>query len=142
LIYPNADVPIVQLSLRAGLDPAAHLELGRALAALRRQDVLIVGSGMSYLREFGMDSNPESDRFDAWLTEAACLTDPEQRSARLAQWKTAPGARRAHPREEHLIPLMVAAGAAGEDAGTKIFEDRIMGAAISAFGFGMQANEI
>jgi aromatic ring-opening dioxygenase catalytic subunit (LigB family) len=99
---------------------------------------------MSYhnLREFGMDSNPESDRFDAWLTEAACLPDPEQRSARLAQWKTAPGAGRAHPREEHLIPLMVAAGAAGEDAGTKIFEDRIMGAAISAFGFGMQTQEI
>jgi aromatic ring-opening dioxygenase catalytic subunit (LigB family) len=139
LIFPNADVPIVQLSLKAGLDPAAHVALGRALAPLRRQGVLIAGSGMSFhnLRDFGLDPNPESDRFDAWLTDAACTPDPEQRAAKLDQWKSAPGARKAHPREEHLIPLMVAAGAAGEDLGTKIFQDRIMGAAISAFGFGM-----
>ncbi len=139
LIYPNADVPIVQLSLKAGLDPAAHIELGRALAPLLRQGVLIVASGMSYhnLREFSLNPNPESDRFDEWLTEAACTPDPEERGAKLMRWKNAPGARGAHPREEHLIPLMVAAGAAGEDAGSKIFQDRIMGAAISAFGFGM-----
>jgi aromatic ring-opening dioxygenase catalytic subunit (LigB family) len=144
VIYPNADVPIVQLSLKAGLDPAAHMELGRALAPLRRQGVLIVGSGMSYhnLREFGLEHNQDSDRFDAWLTDAACTPDPEQRTAKLAQWRNAPGARKAHPREEHLIPLMVAAGAAGEDAGLKIFHDRIMGAAISAFGFGTPANLI
>ena len=144
LIYPHADVPIVQLSLKAGLDPAAHIALGRALAPLRQQGVLIVGSGMSYhnLREFGLDPNPDSDRFDTWLTGAACTPDPAERSAKLVQWKNAPGAPRAHPREEHLIPLMVAAGAAGEDAGSKIFHDRIMGAAISAFGFGMPADLI
>jgi aromatic ring-opening dioxygenase catalytic subunit (LigB family) len=139
VIYPDAGVPIVQLSLKTGLDSAAHIELGRALAPLRRQGVLIVGSGMSFhnLREFGRDPNPESDLFDAWLSEAACTADPETRAAKLAQWKNAPGARRAHPREEHLLPLMVAAGAAGDDAGSKIFHDRIMGASISAFGFGM-----
>jgi aromatic ring-opening dioxygenase catalytic subunit (LigB family) len=138
-IYPDADVPIVQLSLKTGLDPTAHIELGRALAPLRDQDVLIVGSGMSYhnLREFGLDPNPESDRFDEWLTDAACTPDPDRRNAKLNQWKNAPGARRAHPREEHLIPLMVAAGAAGQDAGSRIFQDRIMGATISAFGFGI-----
>ncbi len=144
VIYPDAGVPLVQLSLKAGLDPAAHIELGRALAPLRRQGVLIVGSGMSFhnLQEFGLDPNPESDRFDAWLTEAACTPDPGERSAKLAQWQKAPGARRAHPREEHLIPLMVAAGAAGEDVGSKIFHDRIMGAMISAFGFGMPSDLI
>jgi aromatic ring-opening dioxygenase catalytic subunit (LigB family) len=144
VIYPDAAVPLVQLSLKAGLDPAAHIELGRALAPLRRQGVLIVGSGMSYhnLREFGLDPNLESDRFDAWLTDAACTPDLEARSAKLLQWKNAPGARRAHPREEHLIPLMVAAGAAGADVGLKIFQDRILGAAISAFGFGMPADLI
>jgi aromatic ring-opening dioxygenase catalytic subunit (LigB family) len=144
VIYPDAGVPVVQLSLKAGLDPEAHIELGRALAPLRRQGILIVGSGMSYhnLREFGLNPNPESDRFDAWLTDAALTSDPEERSAKLLQWKNAPGARRAHPREEHLIPLMVAAGAAGEDAGSKLFHDRIMGAAISAFGFGLPANLI
>ncbi len=144
LIYPHADVPIVQLSLKAGLDPAAHIALGRALAPLREQGVLVVGSGMSYhnLREFGLDPNPDSDCFDTWLTGAACTPDPAERSAKLTRWKNAPGAPRAHPREEHLIPLMVAAGAAGEDAGSKIFHDRIMGAAISAFGFGMPADLI
>lgn len=144
VIYPHAGIPIVQLSLKAGLDPAAHIELGQALAPLRRQGVLIVGSGMSYhnLPEFGLDPNQDSDRFDAWLTDAACSPDSDQRAAILTQWKNAPGARRAHPREEHLIPLMVAAGAAGEDAGSKIFHDRIMGAAISAYGFGMPGDLI
>ncbi len=144
VIYPNADVPMVQLSLKSGLDPTEHIQLGRALAPLRRQGVLIVGSGMSYhnLREFGLDPNPESDRFDTWLSAAACSTDPAERNAKLAQWKNAPGARRAHPREEHLIPLMVAAGAAGENPGSKIFHDRIMGGVISAFGFGTSADLI
>ena len=144
VIYPHADVPIVQLSLKSGLDPAAHIQLGRALAPLRSQGVLIVGSGMSFhnLREFGLDPNPNSDRFDAWLTDAACTPDPEMRATKLGQWKNAPAARKAHPREEHLIPLMVAAGAAGEEGGSKIFHDRIMGATISAFGFGMPADLI
>ncbi len=126
------------------MDPAEHIQVGGALAPLRREGVLLVGSGMSYhnLGDFGLDPNPESDRFDAWLTDAAGTSDPEIRAAKLAQWKNAPGARRAHPREEHLIPLLVAAGAAGEDTGSKIFHDRIMGAAISAFGFGMPADLI
>jgi aromatic ring-opening dioxygenase catalytic subunit (LigB family) len=139
VVYPNADVPIVQLSLKAGLDPAAHIEAGRALEPLRRRGVLIAASGMSFhnLGEFGLDPNPDSDRFDAWLTEAVCAPDPEERNAKLVDWRRAPAARKAHPREEHLIPLMVASGAAGSDPGSKLFTDRIMGAAISAFGFGM-----
>ena len=70
VIYPEAQTPIVQLSLQAGLDPRTHLEIGHALAPLRQQDVLIVGSGMSYhnLRGFGDQFGPASDQFDGWLT--------------------------------------------------------------------------
>jgi aromatic ring-opening dioxygenase catalytic subunit (LigB family) len=139
LIYPNADVPIVQLSLEVGLDPAAHLAAGRALQSLRQQGVLIVGSGMSYHNMRGFQAGgviPTSDRFDAWLTEAVCAPDAKVRNDKLAQWRQAPAAREAHPREEHLLPLMVAAGAAGDDLGSRIFTDRVMGATVSAYQFG------
>ena len=139
LIYPDADVPIVQLSLQRDLDPAAHLAMGRALAPLRDEGVLIVGSGMSFhnLRAFGPAAGPISDQFDEWLTSAVCSADPERRNHSLAAWEDAPGARLAHPREEHLLPLMVAAGAAGNEQGRKLFQDRVMGVTVSAFGFGI-----
>lgn len=138
LIYPNAGIPIVQLSLKEGLDPAAHLAAGRALASLRQQGVLIAGSGMSYhnLRGFFGGAGERADRFDAWLTDAACAPTPQLRAERLAAWAQAPSAREAHPREEHLVPLMVAAGAGGNDVGTRVFNGRIMGARISAYRFG------
>ena len=138
LIYPNADIPIVQLSLKAGLDPGGHLAAGRALEPLRREGVLIVGSGMSYhnLQGFFGGAGERADAFDAWLTDAVCHPDVETRGARLRQWARAPAARQAHPREEHLIPLLVAAGAAGSDIGRLVFSDRIMGARISAYRFG------
>ena len=139
LIYPNADVPIIQLSLQAGLDPAAHLAAGHALQPLRQQGVLIVGSGMSYHNMRGFRAGgviPASDRFDAWLAEAVCEPDPRVRNEKLAQWTLAPAAREAHPREEHLLPLIVAAGAAGDDPGSRIFTDRVMGATVSAYQFG------
>ena len=138
LIYPNADVSIVQLSLKAGLRPEQHLQIGRLLAPLRKEGVLIVGSGMSYhnLRGFGVTAGPVSDAFDRWLSDAVC-SDIQQRERDLIAWQTAPGARQAHPREEHLLPLMVVAGAAGADRGQKLFQDRVMGATVSAFGFGV-----
>jgi aromatic ring-opening dioxygenase catalytic subunit (LigB family) len=139
LIYPDADVPVVQLSLKSGLDPAAHLAVGRALAPLRKENVLIVGSGMSFhnLRGFRPGGVVEaSDQFDTWLTGSVTDSDSESRDRQLVQWSNAPAARQAHPREEHLIPLLVAAGAAGEDPGRKIFSDRVMGATVSAFQFG------
>jgi aromatic ring-opening dioxygenase catalytic subunit (LigB family) len=137
LIYPNADVPIVQLSLRAALDPAAHIRVGEALAKLRNEGVLIVGSGMSYhnMKGFGGAAQEPSDTFDTWLSDTV-TAEAKIRNQRLAQWQNAPAARQAHPREEHLIPLMVAAGAAGEDVGRKTFSDRIMGATVSAYQFG------
>ena len=137
LIYPHADVPIVQLSLRADLDPAAHLAAGRALASLRREGVLIVGSGSSYhnLRRFGT-ADPAAVAFDGWLTRTVALAGPADRERALADWAAAPGARGAHPREEHLIPLMVAAGAAEDSQGARVFTDRILGNPLSCFQFG------
>ena len=140
LIYPGADIPVVQLSLKAGLDPEAHIEAGRALDPLRKEGVLIVGSGMSYhnLNTFFRSRGPiaASDEFDSWLTQAACAPEADARNDALRRWEQAPGARACHPREEHLLPMMVAAGAAGADAGTKIFSDRVMGSTVSAYRFG------
>ena len=134
LIYPEADIPIVQVSLKEGLDAAEHIVLGEKLAGLREQGVLIVASGMSFhnLRAFGPRAEAPSLGFDKWLKDSLAAPD---RNARLARWKDAPYARFAHPREEHLIPLMVAAGAAGTDPVTTIFSGPIMGATVSAFQF-------
>jgi aromatic ring-opening dioxygenase catalytic subunit (LigB family) len=139
LIYPEADIPVVQLSLKAGLDPALHLAAGKALEPLRERNVLIVGSGMSYhnMEAYRRGLPPTlSATFDAWLTEAATALNPSRRNEQLAHWTAAPAARDANPREEHLIPLMVAAGAAGDDIGRRTYSDRVMGSAISAYQFG------
>jgi aromatic ring-opening dioxygenase catalytic subunit (LigB family) len=141
LAFPDADIPIVPLSLRADLDPAAHLAIGRALAPLRDEGVLIVGSGMSYhnLREFWSTRPADveaAERFDAWLAAAVENAESTHRDAALVSWTQAPGARPAHPRAEHLLPLMVAAGAGGADIGRRTYSDRIFGKAVSAFQFG------
>jgi aromatic ring-opening dioxygenase catalytic subunit (LigB family) len=137
LTYPAAEVPTVQLSLKRGLDPAEHLAIGRALAPLRDEGVFIVGSGMSYhnLRAFDGSGRDVAAAFDAWLTEAV-IQDPEERARRLARWAGAPSARQAHPREEHLLPLMVAAGAAGDDRGRTAYSGTIRGLRISGVHFG------
>lgn len=137
LVYPQADVPVLQLSLQQDLDPAEHLAIGRALAPLREEGVLIVGSGMSYhnLRDFfSPRGTAEAEAFDAWLTGA--LADPQGRDEALSAWSRAPGARACHPREEHLLPLMVAAGAATGEPGVRTFSDRLLGKAVSGFQFG------
>ena len=140
LMFPEADIPVVQLSLRQDLDPVAHLAAGEALAALRDEGVLIVGSGMSFhnMRGYG-DPNftGPSEAFDGWLTEAV-ETTPAKRRAALGDWAQGPQAHRCHPpgHEEHLIPLMVAAGAAGETRGRKIYSERVLETQLSAFRFG------
>jgi aromatic ring-opening dioxygenase catalytic subunit (LigB family) len=137
LIYPRADVPIMQLSLQQSLDPGQHLAIGRALAPLRKQGVLIVGSGMSYHNLAAMFSGggaPAAAAFDAWLEET--VTDTEARDRRLMAWRDAPGGRESHPRAEHLLPLMVAAGAAAGDRGVRDFSESIAGKPISGFRFG------
>jgi len=137
VVFPEARIPVVALSLAASLDPALHLAAGRALAPLRDQGVLIVGSGMSFhnLRAYLRPETPERARaFDAWLTHA--IESPAgARDALLTGWRKAPFTAFAHPREEHLIPLMVTAGAGGAASGKRIFSDEPMGAAISAYRF-------
>lgn len=142
--FPHAQIPTVQLSLRADLDPRAHLEAGRALAPLRDEGVLIVGSGNTYhnmavmmqAMRSGASGGSQGVDFDRWLTGAVTQDDPGTRQSMLAAWDQAPGARDANPREEHLIPLHVAAGAALADRGAKTLEDNVMGAVESAFRFG------
>lgn len=139
VMFPEAAIPVVQMSLRSDLDPQAHIDVGRALAPLRRDDVLIVGSGMSFhnMRAYG---NPAataiSADFDAWLT-ATIQAPAEQRERALAQWTQAPQARLCHPPggEEHLIPLMVAAGAGHEGEGRHIFSDIVMETCLSGYRF-------
>lgn len=139
--FPEAHIPTFQVSLRAGLDPTEHLAIGRALAPLREDGVLIVGSGMSFhnMRAFmqagGRHVLDTSRRFDAWLG-AQCTGPPRERDAALARWDRAPGARFCHPREEHLLPLMIAAGAASDEPGRVLFRDEVMGVAVSALEFG------
>jgi aromatic ring-opening dioxygenase catalytic subunit (LigB family) len=137
LAYPAADVPVLQLSLVEGLDPETHLALGRALKPLRADGVLVVGSGMTYhnLRAFGPQAAPASEAFDAWLRNA-CAMDAKARDAALAKWEDAPAARLAHPREEHLLPLHVVAGAAGDDVGRVAYRGTLNGLSLSAYEFG------
>ena len=138
LLLPDADVPVVEISLRADLDPAMHLRAGAALAPLRDEGVLVVGTGMSYhnMRGFGPGAAEPSKRFDAWLSDTVTAPSESSRTAALIGWEAAPEARASHPREEHLLPLMIAAGAAGDDLGVKVFEDQVLGATVSAFRFG------
>jgi len=120
IMFPDAGIPVVQLSLLTTLDPAAHIATGRALASLSEQNVLVIGSGFSFhnLRAFFSPETAESrelnQSFEDWLQETACSTDlpEEERSRRLVQWPLARGARFCHPREEHLLPFHVCYGVA------------------------------
>lgn len=141
-MYPDADMPTVQLSLKRGLDPLAHLALGRALAPLRDEGILIIGSGLSYhnLRAFGPAARLPSAAFDTWLN-ASLATAGTPRWDALIGWLQAPSARQAHPREEHLLPLMVAVGAAESDEALRVYHenDFFGGISVSNWRFGTPA---
>jgi 4,5-DOPA dioxygenase extradiol len=139
LMYPQADIPSLQLSLLKGLNPAAHLALGKALRALMRENILVIGSGFSYhnLRAFSWQgtgaADPGNDAFQNWLIEVCSgpISQPE-RERRLVEWEKAPSARYCHPREEHLLPIHVCLGMANKPA-RLIFDDRILGKRSVAF---------
>lgn len=139
---PDADIPVAQLSLQAprggiDFDAGLHVAAGRALAPLRDEGVLIVGSGMSFhnMRIRDGSVQPIADAFDAALADAATDPNPQRRDARLADWASLPHARIAHPPrgEEHLIPLMMVAGAGGDDRGVHDFSGQVIGWTVSAF---------
>ncbi|PSJ44690.1 dioxygenase [Zobellella endophytica] len=120
LMYPQADIPCVQLSLVNNMDADTHIAIGRALQALSHDNLLVIGSGFSFhnMRAFFAPNTPEiqasNQAFEDWLEETCSstkLSEPE-RARRLAQWELAPHARFCHPREEHLLPLHVCYGLA------------------------------
>ncbi|RRJ83389.1 DODA-type extradiol aromatic ring-opening family dioxygenase [Aestuariirhabdus litorea] len=144
LLYPEADIPCLQLSLLDSLDPRRHIELGRALgralAAIDPPNVLVVGSGMSFHNMRAFFASPsEADRaqnhdFERWLRETC--SDPAlseaERAERLEQWVEAPGARYCHPREEHLLPLQLCYGVAGR-AASECFELEVLNKKVSMY---------
>ena len=139
LVCPQADIPVLQLSLQADMDAASHLALGKALAPLRERAVLIIGSGMSFHNIPLMRSNlpqpsPAAREFDHWLAETVTLPENARNQA-LTHWRRAPGARLAHPEAEHLLPLHVVAGAAEADQGRCDFHDVVMGVPLAGYVF-------
>jgi len=139
MMYPNADIPALQISLLGNLEAAAHLELGKALGGLLKENILVVGSGFSFhnLRAFRFEAAPhpdaQNDAFQDWLVET-CVQTNEQvtREDRLLKWENAPSARYCHPREEHLLPLHVCMGMANAPA-KLVFHDYIAGKRAVAF---------
>ena len=139
LAFPDADIPVVPMSIKTNLDPAEHIAAGQALKALRAEGVLIVASGMSYhnMRAFRTPAATlPSKAFDSWLTTSLAQPDADARLGALTHWSEGTAARNAHPREEHLLPLMIAAGAGDSDPGKRVFSDVVMDATVSAFRFG------
>ncbi len=143
VMFPEADVPIVQLSILRGFDPQAHLAAGRALAPLRDEGVLIVGSGLPSfhdLSRFGRAAAVPSRTFDTWLTETMVDTTGDERTSRLIDWERAPAAREAHPRQDHFVPLLVAVGAAEHEAGVRNYhEPGFFGGHITSSGYRLGA---
>jgi 4,5-DOPA dioxygenase extradiol len=139
IMYPQADIPCLQLSLLRGLNPDAHVALGKALCALKNENILVIGSGFSFhnMRAFSWEGigtpDPANDAFQNWLIEVCTGLIPQsEREQRLIEWEQAPSARYCHPREEHLLPLHVCLGMADKPA-RLIFDDQILGKRSVAF---------
>lgn len=124
MMYPDADIPCIQISLSSSLDAAFHIELGKALASLKNENILILGSGYSFHNMAEMISskgnlpNEKNQQFESWLAQTCSSSDLSEadREQQLANWSQAPHARYCHPREEHLLPLQVCYGIAGSKA--------------------------
>ena len=138
LMYPNADIPVIQISLNKNLDPLTHLNIGKALRPLLSENLLIIGSGFTFhnMRAFDFSgSNIEdtmNNTFQNRLIEICCTENEEERWEDLIKWEEIPGARYCHPREEHLLPLHICAGMAGNN-GAVVFDDYIVGKRATGF---------
>lgn len=139
LMYPDADIPSIQISLLKGLDPGLHITLGRALRSLMTENILIIGSGFSFhnMRAFDWQGrniiDSKNDDFQDWLIKVFTSENIEgSRDNLLINWEKAPNARYCHPREEHLLPLFVCAGLS-DDSSQLVFNDYILGKRALAF---------
>jgi len=140
LMYPEADIPCIEISLAASLDAAEHVRIGQALGALKEENMLILGSGFSFHNmQALMSKNDDSidqcnQEFEAWLTQTCCdqSLSEKEREKRLVEWVLAPHARYCHPREEHLLPLQVCYGV-GQSAARPVFQDKVAGFSTSAY---------
>lgn len=140
IMYPNANIPCVQLSLLKSLDPERHIQMGQALSALRNDNILILGSGFSFHNLRAMMTaepgqiDPGNEAFEQWLVETCTDSsiNESERVKKLSQWEQAPSARYCHPREEHLLPLHVCYGF-GQSAAKLVFNDYLVGKKTSAF---------
>jgi len=140
MMYPDADIPCVQVSLSSSLDAGLHVQIGKALSALKSENLLILGSGFSFHNMQAFNNKPvesldeRNQAFEAWLVQTCSdnSIDETEREARLVDWQQAPYARYCHPREEHLLPLQVCYGVA-QSVATTVFQDRVSGFLVSAY---------
>ncbi|MBK5200657.1 MAG: dioxygenase [Spirochaetaceae bacterium] len=139
IMYPDADIPVLQISLNHNLDPFTHLNIGKALRPLLEENILIIGSGFSFhnMRQFDFEGKDQEDALNNYfqdkLIEICCTCiNEELKIDSLVNWEEIPGARYCHPREEHFLPLLVCAGLS-TDVGVKIFDNYILGKRATAF---------
>ena len=140
LMYPEADIPCIQISLAASLDAAEHVRIGQVLGTLKNENLLILGSGFSFhnmpemMRKNDDLTDQRNQEFETWLAQTCSdqnLSEPE-REVRLVGWELAPYARYCHPREEHLLPLHVCYGV-GQSVAKTVFQDKVAGYIASAY---------
>ena len=139
IMYPEANIPCLQLSLLKNLSSESHIKVGRALSKLRHENILIIGSGFSFhnMKSLMLGSSAEDDKnkkFEEWLIETCTnpLLSVSERETRLIDWINAPFARYCHPREEHLLPLHICMGIC-KSAAKLVFEGCVAGKKTSAF---------
>ncbi len=138
LMYPDADIPCVQLSLMGSLDAQVHIDIGKALNSLLDDNILIIGSGLSFhnMKEFRstQENDSKNEAFETWLIDTCTseTTNTQQKENALAQWHNAPFARYCQPREEHLLPLHVCMGA-GSKTAQLVFDKKVIGKKTCAF---------
>ncbi|KAF2119963.1 Extradiol ring-cleavage dioxygenase, class III enzyme, subunit B [Lophiotrema nucula] len=138
LIHPTASIPIIQLSVLTSEDPATHYAYGRALSSLRAQNVAIIGSGFASMHNLRhmfsgitktLDYKKLNQEWNEVVTDAVTTEGAEERAKKFEGWRGWKGAYDMHPRggAEHFLPLIVCAGAAGEEAKAKRYKDEMVG---------------
>ena len=134
VMYPEATIPVVAVSLRGDFDPMHHADVGRALRPLRDDGVLIIGSGMSYHNLSRFEGARPSAEFHKWL-DSALDGDAAHRERHLNAWASAPSGRASHPREEHLLPLMVVSGSGSDAPAQRIWSGSVGPTEVGAWAF-------